>query len=268
MSNDTKPAAPANDTEPAHARSKASDTEPGWPPPLSAPPRIEYRATSEDSDTARLLGKLAPARVAPAVGDTRETDGHDAAVARVALHKPPKAHEELPSAAPVVVDASPDPSPAPVIEPLGSAVPKSPAARRQLELSTVANRRRRTMSMTARVAIGLALGACVCAVGVIVIHAFGTAPRGGGPDLASARSATLLLTSAMPSSAQEIPPVVSAQEPEPTVIAPPPAVAPQRRGGTSATSRSLSPGASAAASSPASSSPPAPLPKDIRWTLE
>lgn len=267
MSNDTKPAAPANDTEPANARSKASDTEPGWPPPVSAPPRIEYRATSVDSDTARLLGKLAPARVAPAVGDTRETDGHDAAVARVALHKPPKAHEEMPSAAPVVVDASPDPSPALVLEPLGSVVPKIPAARGQLELSTVANRRRRTMPMTARVAIGLALGACVCAVGVIVIYVFGTAPRGAGPDL-SARSATLHVTSATPSSVQEIPSVLSAQAPEPTVIASPPAVPPPRRGGTSATSRSLSPGASAAASSPASSSPPAPLPKDIRWTLE
>src|SRR5690606_13244812 len=114
-----------------------------------------------------LLGKLAPARVAPAVGDTPETDGHSAAKFRGAPHAPPRPHATPTPQAPVIIDATtPDPVPAPVPVP----VPVREVAALRVaaaETTVVPERRRRLRPWMLLPA--LSLGAIVAALAAALV---------------------------------------------------------------------------------------------------
>ncbi len=262
MRNDTEPTGGAHDTDPddsAPAASTVPDTDPGSPPVMSAPARVPYRAEVEDSDVASLLGKLAPARVPPAVGDTRETDGHDAAAFRIAPHRPPRAHETPDAEAPVVI--------APPTSNSAVAVESDAAARRAREVSTFARPRAPRFSVAARIAVGLALGTGLCVAGVVAgVDYMQSQPPAAAPPAASHQPFSPSTVAVQPptapseSAATPVVPSVAAVSSPPSTTARV-ATVPAR-----AAAAATAPPPSSASPKPAA--PPSSLPKDIRWSLE
>lgn len=283
MTHDTDPTRGGGDTEPLADTSREVDapadaaTDPRSPPDAdTAPdrPALAYGAEVADPEVAALLGKLAPARVPPAVGDTRETNGHAAAAFRVPLHFPPRAFD-TPALAPAVVV---EPSPVPVVASAGlpPMVVRAPGT---MNLLTVP-RARPGSPLAPKMIAGLAAGVLLTTLGVLAW--LGTASRGSHPGSATASSSAVETATALAPGTAAAP--ATAADPPIAVALPASAAAlpfPESpRRGSPPTSTRFAPvlSVASAAARPAGSPPPSPssvpavkpthLPDDIKWTVE
>lgn len=245
LSADTEPGPPPTVTEPGSA---PNDTEPdGQDPPRRALP---FELEAEDEEVASLLGRMAPARVAPAVGDTPETDGHEAAKFRGAPHAPPRPHQTPTPQAPVIVDVTtPDPVDL-------SRNGQRPAATLD---TTVVPAERRARLRWWMLLPAISTGAIVAATAVAVVARSADAPTSPVTSAPPALLTTSPVERAQSSSAaaSSIEPAAPSRQPS----HPKPRAMPSGR-----TTAAPKPPISSAR--PASSTSPSALPPDIKWRID
>lgn len=250
------------DTEPGGMRHDTTEDDTVADTTEPSRPALAYEVAAGDDDVDSLLGRMAPARVAPPVGEVAETNGHDAAKFRGEARIPPRAHPTASPQPPVILDITP----AKPVEPVEQDTLRTAAA---LETTVGPSRNKPRLWM---LLLALGGGSVVAAVVVVAM----TRPAAYAPTSASA-------TGSVPSSALSVGARgadVTASVGTTASTASPPPPAPRSAMASSSARAASSDSLPSSRSTPIerapkaspsnTSAPPAQsaLPPDIKWSLD
>lgn len=233
------------DTEPGGMRHDTAEDEPVGGATEPSRPALAYEVAAGDDEVDSLLGRMAPARVAPPVGDVAETNGHDAAKFRGEARPPPRAYPTASPQPPVILDVTP-------AKPVEHDTVRMAAA---LD-STVAPRSARPRVWMLLLALGG--GSLTAALAIVAFTRAASHGPMDGPAVASAAAAPSNVAPPVATSATSSPPppsTASAAPPLSSVPTPLRSVPPERAPKASPSNTPARPAPSA-------------LPPDIKWSLD